>query len=110
MPAIFRCRCDWIGMLDFERLATGMIVTTIPHSEFDDPDCCGCLNVIGRTRMFVEFVCNECGAVVACAGEEDMEAAIHVLELNCPVTTSVCPRCDFTNVIVAAENPQGRSE
>jgi hypothetical protein len=44
-----------------------MIETAIPHSEFDDPDCWGCLNVIGRTGFFVDFICNECGAVVACA-------------------------------------------
>lgn len=103
-----------------------MIATTIPHSEFDDPDCWGCLNVVGRAGMFVEFVCNECGAVIACAREENMEAAIHALELNSPVATAVCPHCDSTNVVVGistllayvcencgesvtVENPQGRS-
>jgi len=67
-----------------------VIETTISHSEFDDPGCCGCLNVVGRAGMFVEFVCNECGAVVACARVDDTEAAIHALELNCPVATAAC--------------------
>lgn len=82
-----------------------MIATTIPHSEFNDPNCCGCLNVVGRAGMFVEFVCNECGSVIACAREQDMEAAIHALELNCPVATAVCPHCDFTNAVVGLSTP-----
>jgi hypothetical protein len=81
-------------------LSTGMIETTIPHSEFDDPDCWGFLNAVGRSGFIVDFVCNECGAVVACAREQDVEAAIHALGLNCPVATSVCPHCNFTNVVV----------
>jgi hypothetical protein len=38
----------------------GIIGTTIPHSEFGDPNCCGCLNgfIIGD---MAEIVCNECG-------------------------------------------------
>src|SRR3569623_793078 len=54
--------------------------------------------------MFVEFVCNDCGTVVACAREEHIEAAIHALELNCPVATAGCPHCDFTNVVVGPLN------
>jgi len=50
--------------------STGMIETAIPHSEFDDPDCYGCLAPVGRAGFIVDFVCNECGAVVACAREQ----------------------------------------
>lgn len=77
-----------------------MIATTIPHSDFDDPECCGCLSVVGRTGMTADFVCSECGAIVACARLDDTEAAIHTLELNAGATTALCGHCGSMNIIV----------
>lgn len=77
-----------------------MIATTIPHAAFDGPDCCGCLKAIGRTGLIVDFVCNECGAVIACSRAEDVEAAIHSLELSGAVATAICPHCDAANLVV----------
>jgi len=39
------------------------ISTTIPHSDFGYPSCCGCLVAVVRDDLTV-ISCNECGAVV----------------------------------------------
>ena len=41
----------------------GPIETTLPHSDFGDPDCCGCLNGVIRGDQ-ADIVCNECGTVL----------------------------------------------
>jgi hypothetical protein len=38
----------------------GPIETTMPHSDFGDPDCSGCLNGVIRGDQ-ADIVCNECG-------------------------------------------------
>jgi len=48
--------CDGSG---FE----GPIETTLPHSDFGDPDCCGCLSGVIRGDQ-ADIVCNECGTVL----------------------------------------------
>jgi hypothetical protein len=39
------------------------VSTTIPHSNFGDPECCGCLTAVIRDDLAV-ISCNECAAVV----------------------------------------------
>jgi hypothetical protein len=39
------------------------IETTLPHSDFVDPECCGCLNGVIRGEQ-ADIVCNECGTVL----------------------------------------------
>jgi hypothetical protein len=41
----------------------GHIETTLPHSDFGDPECCGCLNGVIRGDQ-ADIVCNECGAAL----------------------------------------------
>jgi ribosomal protein S27E len=41
----------------------GHIETTLPHSDFGDPECCGCLNGVIRGDQ-ADIVCNECGTVL----------------------------------------------
>jgi hypothetical protein len=40
-----------------------IVGTTLPHSSFGDPDCCGCLNGFIRGDL-ADIVCNECNAVI----------------------------------------------
>src|SRR5262245_12223690 len=40
-----------------------IVGSTLPHSDFGDPDCCGCLNGIVRGDQ-ADIVCSECGNVV----------------------------------------------
>ena len=41
----------------------GHIETTLPHSDFGDPECCGCLNGVIRGDQ-ADIICNECGTVL----------------------------------------------
>jgi len=43
--------CDGSGI-------EGRIETTLPHSDFGDPDCCGCLNGIMRGIGLILFAMN----------------------------------------------------
>lgn len=76
-----------------------MIATAIPHSAFDKPECSGRLDIIGRRGFVVDFVCHECGAVIACAREEDMGVALQILNLAAGLTSIHCPRCGFANKV-----------
>jgi ribosomal protein S27E len=40
-----------------------IIGTALPHSEFGDPECCGCLNGFVRGDH-ADIICNECSTVV----------------------------------------------
>jgi ribosomal protein S27E len=42
----------------------GKIYTTLTHSDFGDPECCGCLNGITEGKH-ARIECNECGTVLA---------------------------------------------
>lgn len=76
-----------------------MIATAIPHSAFDQPECSGRLDIIGRAGFIVDFVCHECGGAVACAREEDMGVALQMLHLAAGLTSIHCLRCGFANRI-----------
>ncbi|HEY4089630.1 MAG TPA: hypothetical protein VGM43_27075 [Bryobacteraceae bacterium] len=74
-----------------------MIATAIPHSAFDNAACRGRLKVVGRAGLTVDFVCNKCGATVACARQEDTGAALQILNLAACVTCVHCLHCGFAN-------------
>lgn len=69
-----------------------LIRTTIPHSEFGNPECCGCLTatVIADTAV---IACNECGAVVKMVPAGEIHNAIAQLETQLETATSTCPHC-----------------
>src|SRR3569623_3539110 len=76
-----------------------MIATEIPHSAFDKPDCRGRLDIVGRPRFVVEFVCSECGDTVFCAREDEMADALQVLTIAADFTYRRCPRCGHVNSV-----------
>src|SRR5882762_5603126 len=53
------CDCPTCNGTGFE----APLVTLLPHSEFGDHHCCGCLDAIFR-GVDADIVCNECGQVV----------------------------------------------
>lgn len=81
-----------------------MIATAVPHSAFDKPDCPGYLDIVGRPRFVVEFVCSECGETVACARDEDMAAALQILNFAAGLTSIHCPRCGFANNVAGLDS------
>ena len=71
--------------------------TIIPHSAFDAPDCCGCLNVVidGATA---ELVCNECGAIVRTFPSSKVEQTLTEVELGLSLSSAMCPHCGAVNL------------
>jgi ribosomal protein S27AE len=69
-----------------------VIATTLPHSDFGDPDCCGCLNGIAYGGQAV-IVCNECLAEVQTVPVAELEQTLHEMELSLDVATAECPHC-----------------
>ena len=73
------------------------LVTTLPHADFGDPDCCGCLyGVIHGSRA--EILCNECGAVVRTLPAAELQQALNEMELTLDVCTEMCPHCGKVSV------------
>ena len=75
-----------------------VIQTVIPHSDFGDPDCCGCLNGVIRGDD-AEIVCNECAAVVRTVPAADLRGALDEMELELDFDTAKCAHCGAVNVI-----------
>jgi Zn finger protein HypA/HybF involved in hydrogenase expression len=76
--------------------------TTIPHSDFGAPDCCGCLNgIIEDDQGRVE--CNECGEVLRRAPPAELRAILHQMELSLDLLTALCPHCRAVNLFAGFE-------
>ena len=71
--------------------------TTIPHSGFGDPDCCGCLNGITHKSQAV-IVCNECNKIVRFVLAAELEQTLHAMELSLDVATARCPHCGAVDI------------
>jgi len=71
--------------------------TTIPHSDFNNPDCCGCLVAFIKNGIAM-FTCNECSAVIACCREDNLNHVIHELQLSAPWIVEICPYCQHTQL------------
>jgi hypothetical protein len=72
-------------------------VPIIPHSEFGDSDCCGCLFGVTQGDL-AKIVCNECLAVVRTVPASDLQRALDAMEVEGDVAIAVCPHCDATHL------------
>jgi hypothetical protein len=75
----------------------GPIETTLPHSDFGDPECCGCLNGVIRGDQ-ADIVWNECGAVLRTVPVANVGQTLTELELTLEVASEVCPHCGWVNL------------
>jgi hypothetical protein len=75
-----------------------IVATTIPHSDFGDPDCCGCLHGIIKGDQ-AEIICNECLLVVRTVPAADLQRTLDDMELTLDVSTEMCPHCGSVNVM-----------
>ena len=82
--------CDGSG---FE----GPIETTLPHSDFGDPECCGCLNGVIRGEQ-ADIVCNECGTVLRTVPAANVGQTLTELEITLDVASEMCPHCGSVNL------------
>src|SRR5438128_1117572 len=64
----------------------GPIETTLPHSDFGDPDCCGCLNGVIRGDQ-ADIVCNECGTVLRTVPAANVGQTLTELEITLDVAS-----------------------
>ena|SRR3569623_512385 len=84
-----------------------MIATAIPHAAFDRPECAGVLDIVGRAGFIVDFVCNDCGATIACARQQDMGTVLQNLNFAAGLTSVGCPKCRFANKLTGLEAVYG---
>lgn len=74
-----------------------VIGTVIPHADFGDPECCGCLNGIIRGQQ-ADIVCNECRNVVRSVPATNLRRALNEMELRLDLATAKCPYCGAVHV------------
>src|SRR5689334_13782135 len=77
--------------------------TTLPHSDFGAPDCCGCLNGIVRGDH-AEIVCNECAAVVRTVPAENLEKTLNEMTLTLHIAAARCPHCKSVHLAPGLTN------
>jgi hypothetical protein len=75
----------------------GVVGTFLPHADFGDPECCGCLNGVIRADH-ADIVCNDCGAVVRTVPLNDLEKTLNEMELKLDLATAKCPHCQSVNL------------
>ena len=73
------------------------IETTLPHSDFGDPECCGCLNGVIRGDQ-ADIVCNECGTVLRTVPAANVGQTLTELELTLEVASEGCLHCGSVNL------------
>jgi hypothetical protein len=64
----------------------------IPHADFGDHDCCGCLFGLVRGDK-AEIRCNECGALICTVATPDLQRTLTEMELSGDVASAICPHC-----------------
>ena len=71
--------------------------TVLPHSDFGDPECCGCLAGV-LCDDHAEITCNECGNVVRTVPAQDLQRRIDDMELSLDIATAKCPNCEAVHL------------
>jgi uncharacterized protein (DUF983 family) len=74
-----------------------VIGTTLTHSDFGGPDCCGCLNGIVHGH-WAYIVCNECKVVVRSVRAEELPQTLTEMEVATDVAAELCPHCLSVNL------------
>jgi hypothetical protein len=64
----------------------------IPHADFGDHDCCGCLFGFVRGEE-AEIRYNECNALIRTVLAQDLQRTLTEMELKGDVASAICPHC-----------------
>lgn len=76
------------------------ILSTLPHSSFGDPECCGVLYGIRREGDYLaSVVCNECNAILQTVAAGDLRRTLDEMELTLDVAAAKCPHCGAVNLL-----------
>jgi hypothetical protein len=73
-------------------------LTTLPHSEFGDPECCGCLDAFIHGDVS-EIICKECDSLIRTVPTADLEMTLSEMELTLDFCSEKCPHCYSVNLI-----------
>jgi ribosomal protein S27AE len=76
--------------------------TTIPHSSFGAPRCCGCLDGIVRGDQG-EIVCTECNAVIRSVASTELRQTLTEMELSLELSRPICPNCGAVKVALFSD-------
>lgn len=75
----------------------GVTATFIPHADFGDAECCGCLQgVVTGNRADIE--CNDCGVVVRSVPANELTRTLAEMEASLDIATAICPHCRAVNL------------
>lgn len=75
-----------------------VIGTTLAHSDFGDPECCGCLLASVSDQIAI-VTCNECGAIIRSTRADQIDRILAEMELTLPVAAELCPYCGAANLM-----------
>ena len=70
----------------------------IPHADWGDPDCCGCMFPVQRGAV-TDLICNECEAVIRTVGSAETTRTIAEMSLKNAFADTVCPHCGSVNLL-----------
>jgi Zn finger protein HypA/HybF involved in hydrogenase expression len=74
-----------------------IVRTVIPHADYGDPDCWGCLNAVLNGDTAKVF-CNLCDATVRIVAAADLQRTLDEMQLALDVATAKCPSCEAVHV------------
>jgi hypothetical protein len=78
------------------------IPTTIPHEDFGDPTCCGCLS--GDVHGDVAVIsCNECGTIVQTVPTSELQRTLDEMQAGMDLAAERGQVCDAVNVMPGFE-------
>ena len=78
------------------------IPITIPHADFGDRACCGCLS--GQIQGEIAVIsCDECGAVVRTVPSSDLQHTLDEIESTVDLAVERCQHCRAVNLIPGFE-------
>jgi hypothetical protein len=92
--------------VDAEDPPDWIVGTTLPHSSFGDPDCCGCLNGLVRGDQ-ADIICNECESVVRTVPASSLEQTLTEMELTLDVADAMCPALRNRKPVFGIYNDDG---
>jgi hypothetical protein len=96
MVTLLRSPGRAIALFVTGRDSKGPSKQTLPHSDFGDPECCGCLNGVIRGDQ-ADIVCNECGTLRTVPAS-NVGQTLTELEITLDVASEMCPHCGSVNL------------
>ena len=92
-----RLRAATTGFKLWGSMSLTSMATILPHADFGDPECCGCIFAVLRGHN-VDIVCSECAAVVRTVSAADLPGTFNEMELSLGLASAKCRYCGSVNL------------